>query len=196
MRNYIKGILGESEDGDEPKKKSKSEDSGKSDKKEKSDSKGDSEDSGDSLEKSGSDSPSDSGKDAAGDGELADDRINELASMWQNGNKGSVAEQFLGMDNETAVHLVFAIGKSDALELARMVDEMQEQREGEGEFGAEGPGEGSSAGFRYDQDQGQGPESETGAPGMGGDLGGDLGAPMPQDNTISQILGRKSEITQ
>jgi hypothetical protein len=68
-----------------------------------------------------------------------DAAIDEMADLWQTGNRDEVAQRFMDMDNETAVKLVFAIGREGALELARMVDEMLEQQEG---------GEGSEGGER------------------------------------------------
>lgn len=57
-----------------------------------------------------------------------DSEIDELANLWAQGNHSDVAERFLAMDNETAVKMVFAIGRDGALELARMVDGILEQR--------------------------------------------------------------------
>lgn len=57
--------------------------------------------------------------------------VEEMANMWKTGNKRNVVSEFMGMDNETAVKLVFAIGLESALELGRMADEMMEQEEGE-----------------------------------------------------------------
>ncbi len=56
-----------------------------------------------------------------------DSEVDELANLWVTGNKNEVANRFMGMDNETAVKVVFAIGRDGALELARMVDVMLEQ---------------------------------------------------------------------
>jgi len=56
-----------------------------------------------------------------------DSEIDELANMWTTGNKENVVNRFIEMDNETAVKVVFAIGREAALELARMVDMKLEQ---------------------------------------------------------------------
>ncbi len=73
-----------------------------------------------------------------------DSEVDELANLWTTGNKDDVAQRFMSMDNETAVKVVFAIGREGALELARMVDLMLEQT-GPEEGGAEGSeGEGST----------------------------------------------------
>lgn len=85
----------------------------------------------------------------ASTGTPAEAEIDELAHLWTQGNRHDVARRFMGMDNETAVKVVFAIGREGALELARMVDTMLEQQgEQEGvelppEAG-EGPSEGPS----------------------------------------------------
>lgn len=72
-----------------------------------------------------------------------DSEVDELANLWTTGNKDNVAQRFMSMDNETAVKVVFAIGREGALELARMVDLMLEQSGQEG--GPEGEeGEGST----------------------------------------------------
>jgi len=74
--------------------------------------------------------------------------IDELANLWSQGNRPDVTARFLLMDNETAVKLVFAIGREGALELAKMADIMlKQQGEYEGQdisLGAEEgpPGEG------------------------------------------------------
>ncbi len=112
-----------------------------------------------------------------------DDHINELASLWRNGDTTGVAEQFFGMDNVTAVKLVFAIGKKEALELARMVDDMQEERDSEG-------GESVILGSEEE-------ELPLGA-GIPGEaepaLAGGMDQAPEQDDTISQILGRSKRV--
>jgi hypothetical protein len=93
--------------------------------------------------------PADDNGPAASTGTPAEAEIDELAHLWTQGNRNDVARRFMGMDNETAVKVVFAIGREGALELARMVDAMLEQQgEQEGvelppEAG-EGPSEGPS----------------------------------------------------
>ena len=77
--------------------------------------------------------------------------IDEVANLWAQGNRDDVAQRFMGMDNETAVKVVFAIGREGALELGRMVDEMlkrQGDQEGEGPYapGAELPPQGGFGG--------------------------------------------------
>ena len=64
-----------------------------------------------------------------------DAEIDELANLWSQGNRLDVTQRFAGMDNETAVKLVFAIGREGALELARMADDVLEQQ-GEEDQGA------------------------------------------------------------
>lgn len=62
--------------------------------------------------------------------------VDELANLWQTGNKGEVVRRFMEMDNETSVKLVFAIGREEAIVLARMVDQQMEANpEGEKEGG-------------------------------------------------------------
>lgn len=53
--------------------------------------------------------------------------IDQLAALWAQGNHDEVARRFMQMSNETAVKVVFAIGREGALELARMVDEILER---------------------------------------------------------------------
>jgi hypothetical protein len=53
--------------------------------------------------------------------------IEELANLWTQGNRNEVVRRFMQMDNETAVKVVFVIGREGALELGRMVDDMLEQ---------------------------------------------------------------------
>lgn len=65
---------------------------------------------------------------SASTGTPAEAEIDELAHLWTQGNRHDVARRFMGMDNETAVKVVFAIGREGALELARMVDTMLEQQ--------------------------------------------------------------------
>jgi len=75
------------------------------------------------AEKTVKDTPKADEKEASSDGEPdSDSGTNEIALMWKNGNKDDVVEHLMQMDNETAVKLVFAIGKAGALELAKMVD--------------------------------------------------------------------------
>jgi hypothetical protein len=69
-----------------------------------------------------------------------DSEVDELANLWTTGNKDDVAQRFMSMDNETAVKVVFAIGREGALELARMVDLMIEQAGPEGQSSEEGKG--------------------------------------------------------
>jgi hypothetical protein len=79
-------------------------------------------------------------------GEPVEAEIDEIANMWRSGNRDEVAERFMGMDNETCVKVIFAIGRQGALELARMVDEMLEQEGGDEplEDDEESPGEASA----------------------------------------------------
>lgn len=114
--DIIRGILGEAEDQDEKKKK-KPEAEEKPPKAERPEPKS-----------ARGESPEDSA-------------IDELANLWRTGNHDEVTRRFIGMDSQTAVKLVFAIGREDALELARMVDDMLEQEAGSGEFEAPPEGE-------------------------------------------------------
>lgn len=58
-----------------------------------------------------------------------DAEIDELANLWQSGNKSEVLHRYFEMDNETSVKLVFVIGLEGALELARAADQLIEQGE-------------------------------------------------------------------
>lgn len=80
-------------------------------------------------------------KEPSGNGEPVsapeDSVVDELANLWRTGNKDDVTQRFMSMDNETAVKVVFAIGREGALELARMADLMLEQTGAEGEDSTE-----------------------------------------------------------
>lgn len=74
----------------------------------------------------------------------AEAEIDELAAMWNSGNKDEVVQRFMGMDNFTAVKVVFAIGREGALELGRMTDEaLERQSDQEGVEPAPDAGEGA-----------------------------------------------------
>jgi hypothetical protein len=68
-----------------------------------------------------------------------DAEIEELANMWNSGNKGEVVRRFQVMDNEVSVKLVFAIGLEGALELARIVDQQMENAPQEDEAASSEP---------------------------------------------------------
>lgn len=62
-----------------------------------------------------------------------DSEIEELANLWNTGNKNEVVRRFTEMNNEDSVKLVFAIGRDGALELARMLDQMPPEEDEGGE---------------------------------------------------------------
>jgi hypothetical protein len=98
--DYVRQILGEAEEPDDEKKETGKE-------------------KGKSEPKSEPKAPS---KEAPA-AEEADTEITELANLWNTGNKDDLLRRFMEMDNETAVKVVFAIGREGAIELARMADQ-------------------------------------------------------------------------
>jgi len=97
--DYVRQILGEAEKPDDEKKE-KGKEKGKSEPKSE---------------------PKAPAKEAPA--EESDTQITELANLWNTGNKDDLLRRFMEMDNETAVKVVFAIGREGALELARMADQ-------------------------------------------------------------------------
>lgn len=118
--DIIKSILGEA-DEERKKKKKKPEETEKSGKAEKAEDK----------------APKPPAPDHEEGVSAGDSAIDELANLWTTGNRDEVVRRFMDMNNETAVKVVFAIGREGSLELARMVDDMVEQGNTE-EPGGEG----------------------------------------------------------
>lgn len=100
--DYVRQILGEAEKPDEEKKK-----------KDKGEEKPKSEPKSEPKAKSAQEAPT----------EEMDSEVQELANLWNTGNREDLLRRFMDMDNETAVKVVFAIGREGAIELARMADQ-------------------------------------------------------------------------
>ena len=101
-----------------------------------------------------------------------DAETNQIASLWKTGNKEDVTARFMDMDNVTAVKLVFAIGREDALELAQMADQVMEETEAT-ETGAGEEEPDSTEPIRTSGPPGEPPEE-----------------PAENDYPVSQLIGK------